>query len=170
MKILIDLTPAAIQSMDERALRTFVNDLNRFYYKNFHAEKALSQLTTNYDELLWNRKNNEEQNIIDKQNSDLCQKKETVLDKIIFILKLEDRFLTSKEILELLKKYDPDLVNRWAYAPGALSQNLNLAVNKYQRIRNEIINGKKEHYYGLKSFYEENGNLKEKYREQFDCY
>lgn len=168
MDILKDLTPTAVLSMDERALRTFVNDLNRFYYKNYHAEKELTQLRINHDELLWDRKNNNEQNIVGKQNSDLCQKKETVLDKIIFILKLEDRFLTSKEILELLNKYDPNLVYRWAYPPGALSQNLNLAVNRYQRIKNEIINGKKEHYYGLKSFYEENGKLKEKYKEQFD--
>lgn len=166
MKILIDLTPDAIMSMDKRALRTFVDDLNRFYYRNYHAEKALAQLRTNYDELLCDRKNNDEQNIIDKQNADLCQKKETVLDKIIFILKIEDRFLTSREILELLSKYDPNLVNRWAYAPGALSQNLNLAVNRYHRIKNEIINGKKEHFYGLKSFYDENGSLKEKYREK----
>lgn len=165
MEILKELTPKAILSMDDRALRNFVEDLNNFYWKNYHTERVLHRLKKEHEETLWSKQNNANRELRFRQNADLCRKQKTALDKIVFVIKCEDRFLTSREIYNLLKKYDPDLILRWNNPLGAVTQNLHLGVNDYLRLRSEIVRGKKEHYYGLHSFYED-GRLKEKYNEQ----
>lgn len=166
MEILKDIEPEGILSMDKRALESFVEDIHNLYWKHYHSERILNRLKKEHEELLWGKENKDEQIIKVRQNSDLCRKQKTVINKIIFVIKSEDRFLTSREIYALLIKYDPDQIRRWLNPPGALTQNLYLAVNDYRRIKSEKIGGNREHYYGLPGFYDEKGHLKEKYREQ----
>lgn len=132
----------------------------KYFKENFDKYKKL------YYDLLLNRESNPEEFSLQQKKATIY-KLNTWAERIIFVIRTENKFLTSMEIFNILLKYNYDLLGLWIYPIGTLRQNIHLAVG-YGLIKAVRFKGRRQHYYGIPSFYDSLGNMKPEFKERLE--
>jgi hypothetical protein len=115
---------------------------------------------------VWNKENNPDEFALEQRRA-VFNKLSSWTERIIFVIKTENRFLTSAEIFEISHKYNAPLVMLWNFPIATLRQNIHLAV-EYGLVKSECFRGRRSHYFGLPIFYDSFGNMKQEYKNMLD--
>jgi hypothetical protein len=152
------------KEMSINKLNEFIDEVKVLQKQHDYYKTQSEKLQKDYELVLWNRDNDEEA-FAQQQFVALYKKQETWLDKIVLVIKTEDRFLTTSEIADILWKFDNHRMWQWSCTHDTLSQ-LIAQGRSYGRIKSVKVNGRKGYFYGLPSFYDQHGKIHEQYREQ----
>ncbi|HWY11701.1 MAG TPA: hypothetical protein VN026_10270 [Bacteroidia bacterium] len=162
---MITLRPATeLKEMSIDKLNEFINEVKVLQKQHDYYKTQSEKLQKDYELVLWNRDNDDEA-FAQQQFAELYKKQITWLDKIVLVIKTEDRFLTVVEIFEILWKFDSFRIREWKGGRDSLSQMLAQG-RSYGRIKSVKVKGRKGYFYGLLIFYDEQGKLHEQYRQQ----
>ncbi len=155
-----------IKNMNDKELFRLVRENKKIRNDKNHYKENFEKYYKLYQDLVWNKENNPDEFALEQRRA-VFNKLSSWTERIIFVIKTENRFLTSVEIFEIAHKYNAPLVMLWNFPIATLRQNIHLAVG-YGLVKSERFRGRRSHYFGLPIFYDSSGNMKQEYKNMLD--
>ncbi len=155
-----------IKNMNDKELFRLVRENKKIRNDKNHYKENYEKFHKLYQDLIWNQENNPDEFAFEQRRA-IFNRLSSWSERIIYIIRTENSFLTSAEIFEISYKYNAPLVNLWNYPIATLRQNIHLGVG-YGLVKSVRFRGRRSHYFGLPTFYDSNGDMKPEYREKLD--
>src|SRR5436853_415804 len=114
------LTPETVKNMELEELQGLLTSIEKLKAERDRYKKAHLKSTEDYEKLIWS-KENEPSEFIKAQNEKKFWELPTTIDKILFVLKCEDRLMTSREITDVFDDRFEDLNGFWANPDSIIS-------------------------------------------------